>query len=280
MRTLIRAAALVLVAALVGGCATAPGRTTNADRFETLNRGVYKFNDTVDRAALKPVAKGYRKITPQWMRAGIGNFFSNLDYPATIINQFLQGKVLLGIKDTGRFLVNTTLGIGGFLDVATHVGLEAHDEDFGQTLAVWGVSSGPYITLPLFGPSSLRDAPSRIADWFADPTTHMDIPWEYEWGLRVVNVVNKRAELLPLDATLERTFDPYAFIRDAWVQQREFAIYDGNPPPEELDEEFMEEEPGAEPEADSGTDSQEQDQAVEETQQDQAAEPQQDPKTP
>ena len=242
MSTLMRAAPLVLSAALIAGCAAAPGRTVNDDRWEGFNRGVYKFNDTVDRAALKPVAKGYKKVTPSFVRTGVGNFLSNLEYPATVINQFLQGKFVPGFKDTGRFLLNTTLGIGGLFDVATPVGLEKNDEDFGQTLAVWGVPSGPFLNLPLFGPSSLRDAPARAVDWFTNPLQYTDLPWEAEWGERVINVVHSRSELLPLDETLQRTYDPYAFIRDAWVQQREFNVFDGNPPPETL-EDVLEEEP-------------------------------------
>lgn len=245
MFTTMRAVAVIFVAMVAAGCAATPGRTSNDDRWEGFNRGVYKFNDTVDRAALKPVAKGYKAITPHWMRVGIGNFFSNLDYPSTILNQFLQGKGTLGLRDTGRFLVNTTLGVGGLLDVATPLGLEKNDEDLGQTLAMWGVGSGPYLTLPLFGPSSLRDAPTRVLDFFTDPLTYVDIPWEAQWGERALNVVHRRAELLSLDPTLQRAYDPYAFMRDAWVQQREFAIFDGNPPPEVLEEEFIDEEPAA-----------------------------------
>lgn len=240
MSTLTRAAALVLLATLVTGCAT-PGRTTNKESFEGFNRGVYKFNDTLDRAALKPVAKGYRKITPGFIRTGIGNVLSNLEYPGTFVNQFLQGKLILGLQDTGRFLINSTLGIAGIFDVATRLGLEKNDEDFGQTLAVWGVPSGPFLNLPLFGPSSLRDAPSRAFDYFTNPLQYSDIPWEAEWGVRVIGIVHSRSELLPLDETLKRTYDPYAFVRDAWVQQREFNVFDGNPPPETL-EDVMEEE--------------------------------------
>lgn len=242
----LRAVVLSFAALLAAGCAATPGRTAiGEDPWEGFNRGVYKVNDTVDRAALKPVAKGYRKVTPGWIRRGIGNFFANLEYPATIVNQFLQGKGVTGLKDTGRFLLNTTLGLGGLFDVATPIGLEAHDEDFGQTLAVWGVGSGPFLNLPLFGPSTVRDAPSRVFDYFVDPLTYSEVAWEVEWGERALKTVHSRAELLPLDATLERTFDPYAFIRDAWLQRREFEIYDGNPPPETLDEEFMDEEDAA-----------------------------------
>jgi phospholipid-binding lipoprotein MlaA len=245
--TAVRAFAVIAVLLMSAGCATTPGRTKGDDPWQGMNRGIYKFNDTVDRAALKPVAKGYRKITPHWLRAGIGNFFSNLTYPATIANQLLQGKLKMGTRDTGRFLVNSTIGIGGLLDVATRLGLQANDEDFGQTLAVWGVGSGPYVTLPFFGPSSLRDAPSRIFDYFLGPLVYLDVPWQTEWGLRALDIVHMRSELLPLDPTLQKAFDPYAFIRDAWVQKREFEIYDGNPPPDEP-ENFMEEDDSAAPE--------------------------------
>jgi phospholipid-binding lipoprotein MlaA len=235
-----RVATILFAAILATGCAATPGRTSGEDPWEGFNRSMYKFNDTIDRAALKPVAKGYKKVTPNWIRRGIGNFFANLEYPITIANQFLQGKAATGLKDTGRFLLNSTIGVAGIFDVATPVGLDAHDEDFGQTLAVWGVPSGPYLTIPLFGPSTLRDGPSRGADFF-NPLTYGKIHWEEEWALRMLDVVHTRAELLTLDPTLERAFDPYAFVRDAWIQRREFEIFDGSPPPETLDEEFLEE---------------------------------------
>ena len=241
MSTLLRAAPLLLATLAVAGCASAPGRTTSEERYEGFNRGVYKFNDTLDRAALKPLAKGYRKVTPQFIRTGIGNVLSNIEYPGTFINQFLQGKWALGFKDTGRFLINSTLGVAGIFDVATPLGLEKNDEDFGQTLAVWGVSSGPFVNLPLLGPSTMRDAPARALDWFTNPLQYTDLPWEAEWGNRVINVVHGRSELLPLDDTLQRTYDPYVFIRDAWVQQREYNIFDGNPPPETLEDVLGEE---------------------------------------
>jgi len=244
-RTPLRLLALISILLIASGCAT-PGRTTPSDPLKGVNRAVYKFNDTLDRAALKPVAKGYRAITPRWFRAGVGHFFSNLIYPTTIINQVLQGKPGLGLRDTGRFLVNTTIGIGGLLDVATPLGLESHDEDFGQTLAVWGLGSGPFINLPLFGPSSLRDAPSRIVDYFTDPLTYVDLSFGAEIGIRAVDIINARTELLSVDSTLQSTFDAYVFVRDAWAQQREFAIFDGDPPLESL-EDFEDEAP-AEPE--------------------------------
>lgn len=250
MPALLRSSVLIAVALIAAGCAATPGRTTSDDPWQGMNRGIYKFNDTLDRAALKPVAKGYRKVTPRWFRTGVGNFFANLSYPATAMNQFLQGKPGLGFRDAGRFLMNSTIGLAGVLDVATPVGLTANDEDFGQTLAKWGVGSGPYVTMPFFGPSSLRDAPSRVFDYFLGPLVYLQVPWEVEWGMRGLDIVHMRSELLPLDETLQNAFDPYAFMRDAWVQQREFQIYDGNPPAEEY-EEFQEEEaaPSEEPAA-------------------------------
>jgi phospholipid-binding lipoprotein MlaA len=245
MSKLTRAAPLALSALLAAGCASTPGRTTNDDPYEGFNRGVYKFNDTIDRAALKPIAKGYRKVTPGFVRTGVGNVLSNLEYPGTFVNQFLQGKWALGFRDTGRFLLNSTLGVAGIFDVATPLGLEKNDEDFGQTLAFWGVSSGPFLNLPLLGPSTMRDAPARALDFLTNPLQYTDVPWEADWSMRVMDVVHSRSELLPLDDTLQRTYDPYAFIRDAWTQQREFNIFDGNPPPETL-EDVLEEEPETE----------------------------------
>lgn len=242
-----RLVCLLTLALLASGCATAPGRTNGEDPWQGVNRGIYKFNDTLDRAALKPVAKGYVRITPRWFRAGVGNFFANLGYPVTAVNQFLQGKPGLGFRDSGRFIVNSTLGIGGLIDVATRMGLEANDEDFGQTLAVWGVGSGPFLNLPFFGPSTLRDAPSRAVDYFMAPLTYTDEPWELEWSLRALDLVHSRSELLSLDETLQRTYDPYAFTRDAWVQRREFQIYDGNPPPETLEEDAEDDAGGVDP---------------------------------
>jgi len=241
MFTTMRAAPLLCSALLLAGCASAPGSTTDKDRLEGFNRSMYKFNDTIDRAALKPVAKGYRKVTPSFVQAGVGNVLSNLEYPSTALNQFLQGKWGLGFRDTGRFLLNSTLGVAGLFDVATPVGLEKNDEDFGQTLAVWGVPSGPFLYLPLFGPSTLRDSSSLAVGWVTNPLEYTDLPWEAEWGVRGLGIVHGRSQLLPLDDTLQRTYDPYAFIRDAWLQQRKYNVFDGNLPPETLDEEFMEE---------------------------------------
>lgn len=231
--------ALVALAVL-GGCATT-GRSTPADPhdpFERANRAIYGFNDVVDRATLKPLAKGYKKITPEWLRRGVGNFFANLRYPITIVNQLLQGKPGTAARDTGRLLTNTVLGVGGLFDVATRFGLEKHDEDFGQTLGVWGLGSGPFLVLPFLGPSSVRDAPSAGVDYYLDPLTYADVAWEVEWGLRAVDIVDSRARLLTLEPTLARAFDKYAFVRNAWWQRREYQVRDGDVPEEEFEEEL------------------------------------------
>jgi phospholipid-binding lipoprotein MlaA len=240
---------LVIVLGLAAGCASTGTKSTRiaADPWEGFNRQVYAFNDTVDRWTLKPVAKAYDTVTPKFLRSGIGNFFDNLTYPATIVNQLLQGKAGLAARDAGRFMMNTLFGAAGFFDVATRAGLEEHDEDFGQTLAVWGVPSGPFVVLPFLGPSSVRDTPSTFAEYFVDPLTYADLHWQEQWALRGLEVIDARADLLPLEPTLERAFDPYAFVRAAWLQRRTYQIYDGDPPEEPLDleDEWMEDDESA-----------------------------------
>jgi phospholipid-binding lipoprotein MlaA len=224
--------------AVLGGCATTPTedapREKNPDPFEKVNRDVYKFNDTLDKYALKPAATAYRDYTPKLVQDGIGNFFENLGYPTTIVNQFLQGKFKEGSQDTARFLLNTTLGWGGLIDVASGgTPLPKHDEDSGQTLGYWGVPAGPYLVLPFLGPATLRDAPARIADDFSQPFRWYNAGAE-RWGSLGLSLVDKRADYLPLDKTLEQTYDPYAFIRNAYLQRRQYAVYDGNPPQDGL----------------------------------------------
>jgi phospholipid-binding lipoprotein MlaA len=227
---------LVFACCVLGGCATAPGKTTHEDPWQKMNRGIYKFNDSVDRAVLKPTAKGYKKITPQWMRAGIGNFFANLGYPSTMVNQLLQAKPRLFALDTCRFVTNTVFGLGGLFDVADKIGLQAHDEDFGQTLAKWGVPSGPYLVLPFLGPSTVRDGPSRIGDYYLGILTYADVPSVTKWSARVLDIVDERAQLLSTESTLDSAYDKYGVMRDAWLQRREYLIYDGEPPEEKIEE--------------------------------------------
>ena len=245
--------------ALLGGCASngATQAKNPRDPWEGMNRGIYKFNDVVDRATLKPVAKGYKKITPERFRRSVGNFFSNLQYPATIINQLLQGKPTLAARDTGRLLTNTLLGFGGILDPASRVGLDKNDEDLGQTLGVWGVPAGPFVMLPFLGPTTIRDAPSSFAEYFIDPLTYADVQWEVLWGMRALDIVDVRAQYLSLDPVIQRSYDPYAFVRNSWLQRREYQVRDGDVPDENLEEgldpeeeQRLLEESGGEPSAD------------------------------
>lgn len=237
-RLLALSACTLLALALLGGCASTGASQAKdpRDPWEGMNRGIYKFNDVVDRTTLKPVAKGYKKITPEWFRRGVGNFFSNLQYPATIINQLLQGKPKLAARDTGRLLTNTLLGFGGILDPASRVGLDKNDEDLGQTLGVWGVPSGPFITLPFLGPTTVRDAPSSFAEFFIDPLTYADVQWEVLWGMRALDIVDVRAQYLALDPVIQRSYDPYSFVRNSWLQRREYQVRDGDVPEDNLEE--------------------------------------------
>ncbi|MEX1086610.1 MAG: VacJ family lipoprotein [Steroidobacteraceae bacterium] len=234
-----RAAAGALLVMVLSGCATT-GATTPGDPLERMNRATYRFNDAVDRAVLKPVATGYRNHVPQLIQTGVDNFLDNLAYPTTIVNDLLQLKIKDTLIDLGRFAVNTTLGIGGLLDPASRFGIPRNDEDFGQTLGRWGVPAGPYVVLPFFGPSTARDAPSILADAQTDLRFALDLDSTTEWGLAGLSFVNRRAELLPFDASFDSAYDRYAFIRDAWLQRREYQVRDGEVtdeiPLEELEE--------------------------------------------
>lgn len=224
-----RIALAVLIVASVSGCVTLPPdhKKVPQDPWESWNRGVYKFNDKLDRAVAKPVATAYVKHVPQPMRTGVSNFFDNLHTPGVMINDALQGKLLAAGNDLGRFLLNTTLGIGGLLDPATAAGLNKNNEDFGQTLGKWGVHPGPFVELPLVGPSDLRDAPARVVDGYLVPTAYWPKNDWVKYGLYLPYFVDVRASLLPLDATLKTTFDPYAFVRDAYLQRRAYLVSDG-----------------------------------------------------
>lgn len=211
---------------LLSGCATLPpGQRDARDPFERFNRSMYRFNDAADRAVLRPTARAWRAVVPQPVRRGLGNFTSNLAYPNTILNEFLQGKFAAGGRDVARLLINTVCGLGLF-DPATTAGLEKHDEDFGQTLGKWGVHSGPYLVLPLVGPSTVRDAPTRLVDDYGDARHYLKDNYA-RWGLYATNVVELRARLLDSDAVLDKAFDPYALVRSAWLQRREFQVRDG-----------------------------------------------------
>jgi phospholipid-binding lipoprotein MlaA len=220
--------ALALFALLLAGCATVPsGKTDPRDPWEGFNRASYKFNDALDRAVAKPAAKGYKKVTPRVVRTGVSNFISNLGTITTVVNDVLQGKIKQAGHDSGRFLLNSTLGLGGLFDPATAAGLEHNDEDFGQTLGKWGVKSGPYLMLPILGPSTVRDTFGRIPDQFTNPLNYLEDD-STRYLIRGVDFLDLRAGLLDLDDQIERSYDKYAFIRNAWLQRREYQVTDGD----------------------------------------------------
>ena len=221
--------------ALLGGCATT-GEPNPRDPFEPINRAIYQFNEGLDKTVVAPAAELYRGILPQFVRNGVSNFFANINDVLIALNNLLQGKLPEAVSDVGRLAVNTTVGLLGVLDVATEVGLEKHDEDFGQTLGRWGIGDGPYIVLPFWGPSNLRDALATIVDYKTDPVTYVD-PSRDRNQLWATRAVNRRSELLGTSSILETAaLDPYEFLRDAYLQRRRNLIYDGSPPPEKDDD--------------------------------------------
>jgi phospholipid-binding lipoprotein MlaA len=211
------AAALAALAAL-SGCATGPG-SNPADPLEPLNRVTFRVNDSLDRAVAKPVARGYNRIVPRPIKTGIGNFFANLGDVPVMFNDFAQLRIKDGMDDLMRVAVNSTFGLLGFLDVATPAGIPKHDQDFGLTLAHYGVPSGPYLVLPLFGPSTFRDAAGFGVDQYASPTTYArPRVRNILWG---VDFVSTRARYLGATNLLDAAaLDPYLFVRDAWLGQR------------------------------------------------------------
>lgn len=202
----------------------------NPDPWERFNRRVFAFNDKVDRHVLKPVAKGYRKITPQFLDDGITNLLNNLSEPVTIVNDALQGKLLQSVQDTGRFVVNSTVGLAGFFDVARHVNLPRHEEDFGQTFAKWGVPAGPYVVVPFFFGMTIRDGAGYgteavlISDLY---NRALNFDWEEKAAILGLRIVDTRADLISMEDSLQVTGDRYVLLRDAWFQHRAFLINDG-----------------------------------------------------
>ncbi len=225
------------------GCATLDHPADPNDPLESYNRAVYKFNDTFDTYLLKPVAKGYDAITPAPVQKGISNFFSNLDDVLVIVNDLFQFKFGQAASDTGRFLVNSTLGLFGLIDWASDMGLEKHNEDLGQTLGHWGVPSGPYFMLPFLGPSTIRDTTGYAVDESYFDPIYKEVENGYPvssrddetavWGMTIVKAVDTRANLLKGEKVMEEAaLDRYIFIREAYLQRRKNLVYDGNPPQE------------------------------------------------
>jgi phospholipid-binding lipoprotein MlaA len=228
---LIRWCAMLTVTFLVTACATtAPGVGSDPrDPYENYNRSMFKFNKTIDDNVLKPVATGYVNVVPAVVREAIGNFFANIGDVWTAANNYMQGKPKDGTTDLVRVIFNSTIGIAGLIDVATPMGLPKHEEDFGQTLGVWGAKSGPYFVLPLFGPSTVRDALAKPVDLYADPlTASNDVPVRAKNTGRALRLVDDRAAVLDSTAILEgAALDPYQFFRDAYLQRRESRVRDG-----------------------------------------------------
>ena len=228
----------LLASLIVSGCASVTGERDPRDPWESYNRTVYKFNDGADKAVLKPVATAYRFATPKFVRAGVTNFFSNIDDVTVFLNDMFQGKFRRAVAAGGRFIINTTFGLGGLIDVAGVAGEPKHYEDFGQTLGVWGMGPGPYFMLPLLGPSTVRDASGRLIDnLFFIPANYVRNQ-NITTGAFLLNSVNLRSNLLGTEKVLEEaSVDRYSFLRDAYLQRRESVVYDGNPP-KKKDQEF------------------------------------------
>ena len=231
----------VLAAALAALVSSATLAADVRDPFEPINRASYAFNEGLDRALLKPAARTYKRYTPGLLQTGISNVFGNAKYPVTLVNDVLQGKLADAFNDTGRFVLNSTLGLGGILDPATDVGLDRNDEDFGQTFGRWGVEQGPYFVVPLFGPTTLRDGIGAIADDFAEPRSYLEDD-STRWTLWAASNFESRVRLLDADAVLQRAGDPYTFVRSAYLQRREYQVRDGNVPTPDLEADFADDE--------------------------------------
>ena len=205
----------------------------DVDPFEDINRTVYGFNETVDDNLLEPVSRAYKDHVPEVAQDGVSNFFGNLRDVSTLANQILQFKPVESIETLGRILVNSTIGLGGLFDVASDMGLTTDDEDFGQTMGVWGVEEGPYVVLPLLGPSTVRDS----AGLFVDTTSDANMIDKTEGigfiSSSAINIIDKRVELLPVTDMLDLSDDPYTMMRSSYLQKRKFDVFDGNLPVEE-----------------------------------------------
>jgi phospholipid-binding lipoprotein MlaA len=233
--TRLKLISIILAGFLLAGCAGTQSRNTDPenDPWEGYNRKVYAFNEGMDKV-VRPIAVGYDKVMPDPLQTGVGNFFRNLDAPITFINQLLQGKFKQGGSTAGRFLLNSTVGLLGFIDVASKIGMPFYNEDLGQTLATWGYKDSRYMMLPFLGPSTFRDGPTRIIDNYYSPVGSV-IGGNVRWGLFLVRGIDMRARFLDQDAELEQAYDPYVLMRDVWLQNRQYQIYDGDPPLQDYD---------------------------------------------
>ncbi|MCH7821793.1 MAG: VacJ family lipoprotein [Proteobacteria bacterium] len=237
--------ALLLIAGQLAACATNPQNDDESpsaeyDPWEPMNRKVYGLNVAIDTISTRPIAKAYKKVMPPFARRSVSNVFDNLTTPRSALNNFLQGKPARGFNEIGRFLFNSTIGIGGLIDIATLGGMERYDEDFSQTFAVWGLPEGPYIMLPIFGPHSLLDAVSLPINIYSNLQVHIDDTSLRDklYGLRLIDA---RQRLLAAGKLLDDSQNPYITIRESYLQNREYKIYDGDPPLEDFYEFFDDE---------------------------------------
>ena len=222
---------VLIFAALLAGCATTSGTPNPRDPYEPFNRSMFKFNDNLDRSVVKPVIDVYTTAVPGFARTGISNFFSNVGDVWVGLNNLLQGKPGQAASDVGRVLVNSTIGLFGLFDVASNMGLEHHNEDFGQTLGRWGAEPGAYLVLPVFGPRDVRDAIGLAFDIYGNPIGYMhDVGWRNSlWG---ASFIDTRANLSDAQNLLEQAaIDRYTFVRESYLQRRRNLVYDGDPPP-------------------------------------------------
>ena len=227
MNQITKLLSVVMLGLVLAGCASSPARNPR-DPLENFNRAIFSFNDAADVHVLKPAAEVYKKVLPSFAQTGVGNFFNNLSDVWTGVNNVLQGKVADGASDFMRVAINSSFGIGGMIDIASKAGLPRHKEDFGQTLGTWGVASGPYVVLPLLGPSTLRDTLVLPIDWKGDL-------WLYKYPVRwrntgsAVRVIDQRASVLDASNLIEEAaLDRYEFVRDAYLQRRQNTIDDGD----------------------------------------------------
>lgn len=233
---------LIVAVLTASGCAAAPRNPDPSDPWEGTNRSVYNFNEALDEAVLEPVSEAYVDVTPQPVRTAVSNFFDNLAYINVILNDFLQGKAEQGVSDSARFVWNSTAGILGFFDVASRMGLKPHDEDFGQTLGVWGAESGPYLTLPVLGPSSGRDVTGLPVTYGTNILFYVGEA-AVAWPLAILNIIDLRARSAGFMRFRDvAALDPYLFTRESYLQYRTYQVYDGNVPRAKLLEEAEDDE--------------------------------------
>jgi len=227
-----KACALVTVCLTLVGCASqAPLKRDPRDPLERMNRATFAFNDTLDRAITKPIARTYRRVTPHFVQTGVSNFMDNVTYPIVIVNDVLQAKFKPALSDTGRFVLNSLAGVGGLFDPASAAGLDKNDEDLGLTLGKWGVHQGPYLVLPILGPSTFRDGIGRLGDQFIAPLNYVSNKW-IRYPLDALYFLDVRARLLDVEGALDNAYDRYAVLRSVYLQRRQYKVTEGAEPAE------------------------------------------------